>query len=155
MDSLSKVRATVDAQFGAGASKRLPSDLHVEYSKRTGRIKTIHHPDGHQLLGTLRPDGGLAITMRLARMLLGNRGFRSYCVEVTPDAAPFVARGRSVFCRHVKKCGRMVRASSEVPVLFEGRVIAVGRAVLSGEIISDMGRGVAVKVRDSLKSLDA
>jgi len=30
-------------------------------------------------------------------------------------------------------------------------VIAVGRALLSCEIMSDMSRGVAVKVRDGLK----
>lgn len=153
MDSILKIQSTVDAQFGAGASKRLPSDMRMEYSKKTGRIKAIYS-DG-RLLGTLRPDGGLAITMLFARLLLKHRGFRrSYCVEVTSDAAPFVAQGRSVFCRHVTKCGRDVRASSDVPVLFEGKVIAVGKASLSCEMILDMSRGVAVKVRDSLKSHD-
>ena len=152
MDPVLKVRCTLDAQFGAGASGRLPSDLSIGYSKRTGRIKTIH--DGGGLLGTLRTDGGLAITIRLAQLLVGRRGFDSYCVEVTSEAAPFVAQGRSVFCRHVARCGRNVRVGSDVPVLFERRVIAVGRAVLACEAISDMDRGVAVRVRNSLKSCD-
>ena len=37
-------------------------------------------------------------------------------------------------------------------VLFENQVIAVGRSVLSSEMISNFKRGVAIKVRDSLKS---
>ena len=36
--------------------------------------------------------------------------------------------------------------------LFENQVIAVGKAILSSEMISDFERGVAIKVRDSLKS---
>jgi len=153
MDPLLKIRHTLDAQFGPGASRVLPPDVCMEYSKKTGRIKTVHRDDG-ELLCTLRIDGGLAITILLARMLLGCRGFQSYCVEVSQDAAPFVAQGRSVFCRHVTKCGKNVRALSDVPILFEGRVIAVGRSVLSHKMIVDMDRGVAVRVRDSLKSID-
>ena len=36
--------------------------------------------------------------------------------------------------------------------LFENKIIAVGKAILSSEMISDFNRGVAIKVRDSLKS---
>jgi uncharacterized protein with predicted RNA binding PUA domain len=52
----------------------------------------------------------------------------------------------------VIKCGKNVKISGDTPVLFKNKVIAVGRAVLSNEMISDFNRGVAVKVRDSLKS---
>ena len=45
-----------------------------------------------------------------------------------------------------------MRISADTPVLFKNQVIAVGKAVLSYEMISDFNRGVAVKVRDSLKS---
>jgi len=57
-----------------------------------------------------------------------------------------------VFCKHVVWCGKKVRISGDTPVLFKNKVIAVGRAVLSSEMISDFDRGVAIKVRDSLKS---
>lgn len=152
MDHLLKVRYTMDAQFGPGAHRALSADAIIEHSKRTGRIRGIRDGRGN-LLGTLRPDGGLAITIRLAEaMLKRRRGFASYCAEVSADAAPFVERGRSVFCRHVVRCGKNVRAHSDVPVLYGSRVIAVGRALLPCEIISDMDRGVAIKIRDSLKS---
>ena len=41
--------------------------------------------------------------------------------------------------------------SADTPVLFKDKVIAVGKAVLSCEMISDFNRGVAIKVRDSFK----
>ncbi|MFB5614950.1 MAG: PUA domain-containing protein, partial [Candidatus Nitrosomaritimum yanchengensis] len=68
------------------------------------------------------------------------------------DAAPFVEEGRSVFCKHVVSMGKNIRISSDTPILFKDNVIAVGRAALSSEMINDFERGVAIKVRDSLKS---
>ena len=35
--------------------------------------------------------------------------------------------GRSVFCKHVVWCGKNVRVAADTPILFENRVIAVGR----------------------------
>ena len=65
----------------------------------------------------------------------------------------FVQEGRSqFFCKHVVWCGKNVKISSDTPVLFKNKVIAVGRAILSKEMIDDFDRGVAIKVRDSLKS---
>jgi len=153
MDATLKVWHTVDAQFGHGARRALPRNVAIERSKRTGRIRGIRDGDGN-LLATLRPDGGLAVTVRLAQLMLGRRrrSFAdAYCIEVTEDAAPFVEEGRSVFCGHVVRCGKAVRAGSDVPVTHAGRVIAVGRALLSRDVIRDMDRGVAVKIRDSLK----
>ena len=43
---------------------------------------------------------------------------------------------------------------SDVPVLYKNNVIAVGKAVLSSDMIPFMKRGVAIKIRDSLKSQD-
>ena len=57
------------------------------------------------------------------------------------------------FCKHVVWCGKNVKISADTPVLFKNKVIAVGRAILSKEMIDDFDRGVAIKVRDSLKSL--
>ncbi len=150
MDPVLKLRHTVDALFGAGVSRRLPRDVEFTFSRKTGRIRTVAHQG--RLLCTLRIDGGLAITPYCASLLLKSRRFRENCIEVNDDAAPFVERGRSVFCKHVAWCGKNVRIGDDVPVLFDGRVIAVGRAVLSSEMVRDFQRGVAVRVRDSLKS---
>ena len=150
MDPVSKLEHTVDALFGTGVSRHIPRDIELTFSRKTGRMRTVTHRG--RLLCTLRIDGGLAITPYCAGILLKSRKFRENCIEVNGDAAPFVERGRSVFCKHVLWCGKNVHISDDVPVLFEGRVVAVGRAVLSSQMISDFKRGVAVKVRDSLKS---
>lgn len=148
MDDYNKIACSLDALFGAGVSGCMPRDVTMTYS-RTGRIREVYQND--ILLCTLRIDGGLAITVDFAQMLLSCSGFAEYCMEVDDEAAPFVAEGKSVFASHVVYCGRYVRVSSDVPVLHDGVVIAVGRAVLSASMISGAGRGVAVKVRDSLK----
>jgi uncharacterized protein with predicted RNA binding PUA domain len=120
------------------------------FSRKTGRIRTVSHKG--KLLCTLRIDGSLAISSHFAQLLLKNKKFKENCIEINEDAAPFVEQGRSVFCKHVVWCGKKVRISADTPVLFKNQVIAVGKAILSSEMISDFDRGVAIKVRDSLKS---
>ncbi len=150
MEPVEKLRQTIDALFGNGIARQLPRDIELTFSRKTGRIKSVFHKG--DLLCTLRIDGGLAITPKLAQMLLKSKRFRDNCVEITKDARPFVEDGYSVFAKHVTWCGKNVRISADTPVLYGGRVIAVGRAVLSAEMMGDFDRGVAVRVRDSLKS---
>ena len=150
MDHILKLQYSLDALFGNGVSKQLPKDVELIFSRKTGRIRTVSHKG--KLLCTLRIDGGLAISPYFAQFLLKSKAFKENCVEINEDAAPFVEAGRSVFCKHVVWCGKKVRISADTPILFKNRVIAVGKAVLSSEMISDFDRGVAVKIRDSLKS---
>lgn len=150
MDPLLKIRHTIDALFGKGVSKFLPKNIDIIFSKKTGRIKTVYHQK--KLLFTLRIDGGLAITPYFAQLLLKSKQFKENCLEINADAAPFVEEGRSVFCKHVIWCGKNIKIASDTPIIFQNQVIAVGRAVLSAGMIGDFQRGVAVKVRDSLKS---
>lgn len=150
MDHILKLRHSLDALFGNGVSKYLPKDVEITFSRKTGRIRTVSHKG--KLLCTLRIDGGLAISPYFAQILMKSKSFQDNCVEITKDAAPFVMEGRSVFCKHVVWCGKKVRISADTPVLFKNKVIAVGKAVLSSEMISDFDRGVAIKIRDSLKS---
>ena len=150
MDHILKLQHSLDALFGNGVSKQLPKDIELIFSRKTGRIRTVSHKG--KLLCTLRIDGGLAISPYFAQILLKSKAFRENCVEINEDAAPFVESGRSVFCKHVVWCGKKVRISADTPVLFKNHVIAVGKAILSSEMISDFDRGVAIKIRDSLKS---
>jgi len=145
MDHILKIKQTIDALFGKGVAKFLPKDIEITFSKKTGRIKTAHHKE--KLLFTLRIDGGLALTPYFAQLLLKGKKFKENCLEVNKDAAPFIEEGRSVFCKHVVWCGKNIKIASDTPILFENKVIAVGRATLSAEMIVDFQRGVAVKVR--------
>ena len=150
MDHFVKLQQSLDALFGTGSSKYLPKDIDIILSRKTGRIRTVSHKG--KLLCTLRINGSLAISIDFAQTLLQSKTFRENCIEINNDAAPFVMEGRSVFCKHVVWCGKNVRVSSDTPILFENKVIAVGKSILSSEMISDFKRGVAIKVRDSLKS---
>ena len=150
MDHFVKLQQSLDALFCSGSSKYLPKDIDIILSRKTGRIRTVSHKG--KLLCTLRINGSLAISIDFAQTLLQSKTFRDNCIEINKDAAPFVMEGRSVFCKHVVWCGKNVRVSSDTPILFENKVIAVGKSILSSEMISDFKRGVAIKVRDSLKS---
>ena len=150
MEHFLKLQQSLDALFGPGSSKYLPKDIDVILSRKTGRIRTVSHKG--KLLCTLRINGSLAISIDFAQILLRSKTFRENCIEINKDAAPFVMEGRSVFSKHVVWCGKNVRVAADTPILFENNVIAVGKAILSSEMISDFNRGVAIKVRDSLKS---
>ena len=150
MDHIVKLQHSLDALFGNGTSKLLPKDIEMTFSRKTGRIRTVSQKG--KFLCTLRIDGSLAISIHFAQMLLKNKKFKENCIEINSDAAPYVEQGRSVFCKHVVSCEKNVKISADTPVLFKNKVIAVGRALLSSDMISDFDRGVAIKIRDSLKS---
>ena len=147
-NDLNLVRAVADYQFGRGIGERLfPEGVKLVYSKRTGRVRHIYL--GGRLLATLRPtDGLLSLTLDGARRLMEANGRRRYWVKVSREASPYVARGRSVFAKHVVDVDVGIRPGEEVAVLSEdGEVIAVGRALLSGREMLQFRHGVAVKVR--------
>lgn len=152
MDSILKLKYTIDALFGTGVSRHLPKEIKITYSKKTGRIQHVFQNE--KLLCTLRIDGGLAITLYFAQLLLKSKIFRENCLEVDEDSKSFVEKGSSVFCKHVSWCGKNILIGADVPVLYKNTVIAVGRAVLSSRMIRSLKRGVAVKIRNSLKSPD-
>ena len=150
MDNAQKLKHMIDVLFGYGVSKTLPKDIEIIISKKTGRIRNVNH-NGNLLL-TPRTDGGLAITRYCAELFLKNRKFRENCLEIDAESKPFVEQGRSVFCQHIVSCGRNVRIGSDVPVLYKNQVVGVGKAVLSTMMMLNQQRGVAIKIRDSLKS---
>ena len=149
MDSVLKIKYTIDALFGLGVSKYLPKNVRFTYSKKTGRIQHVYH--GDTLLCTLRIDGGLAITPNFAQVLMKSKKFRENCVEIDDDSKPFVENGNSVFCNHVTWYGKNILIGSDVPVLHGNKVIAVGRAIVSSKMLHSLKKGVAVKIRNSLK----
>jgi predicted RNA-binding protein (TIGR00451 family) len=69
-------------------------------------------------------------------------------VTVRNDVSEFVADGGDVFAAHVVKVDDAIHSKDEVIVVDEdGRVLAVGRALLSGSEMLAFKIGVAVKVR--------
>jgi len=150
IDAREKVCRQIDALFAAGVSDSIPSDVQFEFSRRTGRIKNFSIES--RLAGTLRTDGGIALTIAGAQHFLNSsRQFRENCVVPVNDAVPFVSEGRSLFCKHVEWCGSNVHVGSDVAVIDDDRVIAVGAAILPSRLMKQYSRGVAVKIREGIK----
>jgi uncharacterized protein with predicted RNA binding PUA domain len=150
IEPVEKIQRHVDALFGAGVSLALPETLDLEYSRRTGRIKNFGI--GGKLVATLRTDGGLALTIYGAQYMLDrSKAFAENCVSPAEYAVPFVSEGRSLFCKHVDRCGSNVKVGSDVAIVDGSKVIAVGVSLLAASLMKQYNRGVAVKVREGLK----
>ena len=147
-----KIYCHIDAIFGVGVSTALDGeDLQFEFSKKTGRIKNFSLRN--ELVATFRTDGGLALTIYGAKELLKSKQFRENCVIPTPEAISFVSEGRSLFCKHVEWCGSYIKVGSDVAIINkDNAVLATGRALFGCSIMKKYPKGVAVKIREGIKS---
>ncbi len=145
---LEKIRSVADYQFGKGIGLELfPEGVEIHYSRNTGRIRYVYL-NGERLV-TMRPTDGLfSLSMVGANRIAENPRSTKCFVTVRDDVARFVAGGSDVFAVHVVKADDVIRAGNEIIVVDNrGNVLAVGRALLSGEEMKAFRRGVAVKVR--------
>ena len=124
-----------------------PENVKIVFSRRTGRIRYVYLKG--KRLGTMRPtDGFFFLSIDGAKRIVNSGQLAKCFVSVRSGVSKFIADGGDVFAAHVVRADDEVRAKDEVIVLDEeGEVLAVGRAVLSGEEMKAFKRGVAVKVR--------
>ncbi len=147
-NALRHIRGIADYQFGQGVGAKLfPDNVELVYSPATKRIRFINL--NGKRLATLRPtDSFLSLSVTAARFLSENVASLHCFVTVRNDVAKFVADGGDVFAAHVVKVDGEVCAKDEVIAVDEDkRVLAVGRAMLSGAEMLAFKVGVAVKVR--------
>ena len=147
-----KIAAHLDYLYGPGASSYWPLDeLQFEISKKTGRIKRVYW--NRSLLCTVKENGSIALTLLGASLLVKCKRVKDeYGVTVSEEAVEPVSEGKSVFAKHVVRCGNGVRPKIDVPIFdSKGNLIAVGQSTLSARAIREMRRGVAVKIREGLK----
>jgi len=147
-DALKRVRSVADYQFGRGVGRRLfPDNVEIQFSRATGRIRYVNL--NGERLATLRPtDGLLSLSIAAAERLVADSGSLGCVVTIRSDVSKFVAEGGDVFALHAVKVGESVHAKDEVIVIDEaGRVVGVGRALLSCSEMLAFRVGVAVKVR--------
>jgi len=89
-----------------------------------------------------------SLTVTGAKRLLENGKLHRLVVKVQEDVELFIAEGKSVFAKHVVDADEEIRPQEEVIVIGEdSRVLAVGKAVLTGREMKVFKHGVAVKVR--------
>jgi len=151
-NDLQKIRSVADYQFGKGVGEKLfPSEVKIVHSKRTGRIRYVYL-EGKRL-ATLRPTNGLfSLTIAGAKRIMERVKPQRLWVRVMEEAEPFVVKGKSVFAKHVIDADEEIRPQEEVIVTNEkGKVLAVGKAILSGREMKAFERGVAVRVRKGVE----
>jgi predicted RNA-binding protein (TIGR00451 family) len=151
-DSLQRIRSIADYQFGKGVGRILfPNNARIVYSKRTGRIRHIFLED--KLLATLRPkDGFFSLTIEGAKRLLKKIELLRCKVKVNDEVAGFIAEGRNLFAKHVVDADNDIRPNEEVIILdSKGRLLAVGKAALTGREMKRFHTGVAVRTRKGIK----
>ena len=147
-DALRRIRSVADYQFGKDVGVKLfPENVEIVRSKRTGRIRYIYLIG--RRLATLRPTDGLfSLSIAGAKRIVEDVSSARCLVIVQDDVSKFIAEGGDVFAKHVVKADSSIRPKDEVIVVDESNsVLAVGRAVLSGEEMEVFQKGVAVKVR--------
>ena len=147
-NELLKIRSIADYQLGKGTGKALfPDKVNIVLSINTGRIRHIYLD--HDLLATLRPtDGMFSLTLAGAKRLIKGAKSPRLWVKVQKDIESFIAQGKSVFAKHVVDADEEIRPKEEVIIIGENnRVLAVGKAVLTGKEMKAFKHGVAVKVR--------
>lgn len=144
------LRTIADYQFGRGAGAALfpPDNLPSVQRSSSGRPTQLHAEDGR--LVTLGQDGRFTLGFAGGRRLREALSAPSYRVAIDDESLPFVSEGANTFARFVRKADSTIRPHDEVLVVHEenDRLLAVGRAELSGEAILDFETGVAVSVRE-------
>ena len=147
MEDKTKLRLSLDFIFGKGTGSVVPFEkIVMSKSRRTGRIK--HFYCNGELLGSFRPDGGIALTLRGADFLYSRGALKGNSIEISRDASEAVSKGLSLFSRHCLSCGENVRPNAEAILIGpSGKTVAVGKALLSSKAIKQFKSGVAVKVR--------
>jgi uncharacterized protein with predicted RNA binding PUA domain len=105
------------------------------------------------ILATIRAhDGMIVLTIEGGQRLHQSLLFPKRRVVIKKDVAHFIAKGRSVFAKHVSLVDSDLRAGDEVLVVDnKDTLLAVGKANLSPQEMLDLTRGVAVKVRHAIK----
>ena len=151
---LNRVRIIADYQFGRGAGEAIfPDNVEFQMSS-TGRVRQILL-EGKRIATVRAQDGVLTLGIAGATKLHGLLKFPQNRVVVNSDAAPFVAKGKNAFARHVMEADPDIRAGEEVMVVDENdSLLATGKAVLCALEMTAFKKGVAVEIRNGIKTGD-
>lgn len=142
------LRAIANHQFRIDIGVRLiPDDVLLRISRSTGRVREVLTSDGVRIAAIRASTFTFNLSLYAAQVLHASTS-RLRAVVVS-DVADYVAKGTSVFSRHILDVDPSLRAGDEVLVVDESdRLLCVGRLALSPYEIMFFTRGVAVKLRE-------
>ncbi|MCL2608170.1 MAG: tRNA guanosine(15) transglycosylase TgtA [Methanomassiliicoccaceae archaeon] len=148
---LERALAVARYQFGAEAAAAMFSGrMEFVTSRNTGKIRNVIS-NGEHILSMRAGDGLFSLRIEGAERMIASVPGEHMRVVVSDDAIPFVSEGRNVFCAFVKECDPEIRPMEEVlAVNGNGKLLAVGRAMLVRDEMLSFKKGIAVKVRDGV-----
>lgn len=150
---LIKLRAVADYLFDRGVGRALFPDG-VRVAKSRGRIRQVWLGDD-PLCAIRASDGFIILNHRGAKLVHATLPPPRLRVMVSDDVAPFITQGKTVFAKHVVASDPEIRPAEEVLVVdSRDRLLASGRALLSGEEMLAFKAGKAVMVRRGLEVAD-
>ncbi|MEM3401937.1 MAG: PUA domain-containing protein [Candidatus Hadarchaeales archaeon] len=141
-----RLQAVADYLFGKGTGKILfPAGIKVMKTK--GRIRQVWL--GNEPICAIRAtDGFIVLNRKGAELLHQAVPPPRLRVVVKKDVGKFITSGKTVFAKHVVAADPEIRPGEEVLVVDEdGKLLATGRAILSGEEMPAFKAGAAVKTR--------
>jgi uncharacterized protein with predicted RNA binding PUA domain len=144
---LDRVRTIADYQFGKGVGAVLFPDGVKFIMGRTGRLRQVL--EGDKRIATLRAsDGFFTLSAHGGQKLKDALPFPKKRVVMDDDAAPFVAKGKTAFCKFVLECDPEIRALEEVLLVDkDDNLLATGQARLCAAEMKSFKKGIAVSVR--------
>ena len=148
---LERIRTVADYQFGKGAGRALFPDEVTFLLSRTGRVRQIALA-GRRIATVRANDGFLILSTFGGERLKSVLPYPLKRVVMNDDAAPFVAKGKTAFCKFVVDCDPEIRAMEEVLLVDrDDRLLATGQALLAAPEMRAFKRGAAVNVRYGVK----
>lgn len=142
-----KLKAVADYQFDRGVGEVLFRGELRAVKGKGGKIRQVW-VDDKPLCSIRASDGFIILNREGAIRVHSALKFPRLRVVVADEAVPFVQKGRDVFAKHVIDADPEIRPGEEVLVVDQkDRLLATGKAVLTGEEMKVFKIGVAVKVR--------
>ncbi len=146
------MRQLASFQFGVDGELLFPDGCEVEVSPATGKVRRVMLSG--RVVATVRSsDGFLSLTFEGAQRLSGLLNSRRMHVIVDEVGVRRVLEGFDVSPANIVEADPGIVPGMEVLVYgVDGKLLAVGKAVLSGVEMLELERGTAVKVRHKTPS---
>ncbi|MGC8514977.1 MAG: tRNA guanosine(15) transglycosylase TgtA [Thermoplasmata archaeon] len=148
---LEKIRMIARYQFSTDNSSMIfPDECAIRTSRKTDRIRTVSY--GEDLIATLRAsDGLLTFTSAGAKLLdIALPGMKCR-VMVSDESREFNLQGKNVFFKFIVRSDKEIVPGNDTLVVDQsGKLVAIGKATVSGKEMRYFRRGVAIDVRSGL-----
>lgn len=145
-----RVEATLRMQFPDINIEEVIGEMGVMLSRKTNRIRSVGDLQSGQILFSLRTSDGRYVPSFEGGLRIIKSGFEKNRIFISKDAVPFVAKGKSAFCKHVLKVDDNIVPGLEVFVMSEdNELIAIGSSFHPGYAMQLLQNGVAAKIKHS------